>query len=167
VVHPELLRPAYGRPPAAGDEERARWRELRRARDPAPEVFEGTGGMASWARAMGEPAEAELRKVPGLSWWYDPDLPLGLIRGGMPHWRDEVRETGETAEEFEALTADFERLLPVTVFPPMTVVAVDPAADREALGRWGYIALCPETWRLQTPHYLMAAGRHRLAAAMR
>jgi hypothetical protein len=134
-------------------------------RDPAPAECSGTGGMTSLHRALGSATEDELRLVPGLEWWYDPDLPLRLVAGAGT-WTSDGRGL-ETPEEFAKLVADYTTELRAgAVFPPLLVAAIDPAADRDALGSAMYRDSTPEGWQLDYPHYRLLNGRHRVTAAV-
>jgi hypothetical protein len=148
----------------------ARWAALRAARDPRPEVYYGTGpAMDDWPRGIGYFLETALRACPADCWWYDPALPLALIQGGFPEWdRDgRRRDTGENAQEFAALVRDYERELRAgLVFPPLLVIAVEPGADRAAVGLQRWLQNVPRWWTGRN-HYIVANGRHRAAAAWR
>lgn len=169
---PEVARgwPWPAKPPRElCDAQPARWAELKAQRDPCPEWFEGTEGMASYHRATGWRVEHALRESPADCWWYDPELPLALIMGGFPRWdRFGVRtDSGEAAGEFASIVADYEREMSVngTIFPPLVVHAIDPA-DRAAVGwvRWlGNV----DAGFSDLPHYIAANGRHRSIAAWR
>jgi hypothetical protein len=151
------------------DAEPARWAELRAQRDPMPEVYEGTEGMASWHRALGWRVELELRKSGASCWTYDPALPLAAIMSGLPRWnrRGERRDTGEDAEDFARIVRDYERHLAAgSVFPPLLVTCYEPAADVAALGLWGYRRFCT-WWSTGRNHYSVISGRHRAIAAWR
>ena len=170
AVPEEALQPWPQRPERdACDAQPARWAELRKVRDPQPELFEGLTGMASWHRAAGWPVERALRESPADCFWYDPELPLSLIMGGFPIWNREGQrpDTGESAEDFAGLVLDYEREMAAgSVFPPLLVTAIEPEYDRPAVGlrRWIESADC---WWTQRPHYQISAGRHRAAAAWR
>jgi hypothetical protein len=137
-IPPEALQPWPGRPPySLCEAQPGRWAQLRAARDPAPELFEGTDGIASWNRAMGWPVERALRESPADCWWFDPALPLACCMGGFPDWNGhgERPDTGEDAEEFARLVREYgPEIAAGAVFRPLVVYAVEPAADRPATG---------------------------------
>lgn len=150
AIPPAALRPWPLVPPAAEcAAQPARWAALRAARDPVPPVFEGVTGMASRHRALGQPVELALRASPAGCWWYDPELPLSLIMGGLPSWdRDGRCRGGGDAWEFAAVVEDYEREMEAgSVFPPIFAIAVEPGDGRN--------------------HYLVGNGRHRAVAAWR
>ena len=143
VIPDEALCPWPARPPGAlCAAQPARWKELRAARDPQPELFEGRTGLASYHRAVGYALEDELRKAPASCWWYDPELPLELILHGFPDWDkwgNRADGADETAEEFADLVLGYEqRMSNGAVFPPLLALAIEPKYDRPAvgLGRW-------------------------------
>jgi hypothetical protein len=126
---------------------------------------------ANWSRAAGQPVEAKLRAMEHIRpWWLDPALPLGEIQDGLPRWDSSGRREDspdETAAEFQQIVQDYMREIEAgTVFPPLLVTEVTPAADRAALGplRYWWIQ------RRQPPaaerdHYRIVNGRHRALAA--
>jgi hypothetical protein len=170
AIPPEAVRPWPARPPRAEcDAQPSRWAELRAARDPVPELFEGTSGMSSWSRALGWPVERALRSSPLDSWWYDPELPLSLILSGFPKWDSDGvrRDTGEeTAAEFAAIVKDYAReMANGLLFPPLLALAFEPAADREAVPSRSWFATFGANWMMPMPHLGVLNGRHRAAAA--
>jgi hypothetical protein len=124
-----------------------RWAELRAARDPVPVIFEGTGGMASWHRALGQHVERELRARPADCWHFDPELPLGLILGGFPKWdrHGRRRDTGETCEEFASLVLDYEAELSRERCSPRC------SASPSSRNTTGKRSAWPGTWPIRTP----------------
>jgi hypothetical protein len=172
AIPDEALCPWPARPPKAlCAAQPARWTELRAARDPQPETFEGRTGMASYHRAVGWQVEDALREAEADCWWYSPDLPLELILHGFPEWDkwgNRMDGAAETAEEFADLVRGYEqRMAAGAVFPPLLALAIEPEHDRPAvgLGRWlAMISYAPFT---NKAHYSIYNGRHRASAAYR
>jgi hypothetical protein len=189
--HLDMLRPGYGAAPAREPDrwpgfdraaypprrEAARepdcWARLKAARDPVPELFEGTTGMASWHRGLGQYVERELRASPFDGWWFDPELPLGMVLGGWPDWEGGTRaDTGESLREFRKVTARYVTALQGGgVFPPVVVSCTEPWRDLAAIGSAAYRAAGQLGGTILTgayfagPHYSMINGRHRATAA--
>jgi hypothetical protein len=169
AIPPEAVQPWPRHPPRELCEAQpARWAQLRKVRDPMPDIYEGPGAMAGYPRALGHYVEEALRDSPGDAWHYDPELPLNLIMD-WPRWNKDGQraDTGEDAWDFARLVRDYERELAAgQVFPPLLVWCVDPPQDRPSAGIQWWMEIVPVWWTYK-PHYMFANGRHRAAAAWR
>jgi hypothetical protein len=76
-------------------------------------------------------------------------------------------DTGESSAEFNRLVDDYPREMRAgTVFPPLLVAEVTPAADRAALGPVFYwLATRDNPPALSCHHVVILNGRHRAMAA--
>jgi hypothetical protein len=127
---------------------------------------------ANLAKVVGQPLKRALRKLEEFRpWHYDPELELAAGLQGFPDWAATggyLADTGESAAEFMAIVGDYVREMESgSVFPPLLVARVTPAADRADLGPAGYwlVGLGKPPSLRSDDHQVVVNGRHRAVAA--